>query len=150
MNDIMYMEICPKCGYITPSPPYERDSCGFCGHDWMIRTNVTYDEYINMVGWKKDKDWEQHLRETYVWDPTNTAYDPEEYSRRTEEDYQRELRIKNELNSYHYTPSPKSYACPQCGNDSFTPVRRKWSMWNGYRTNKIDMVCNRWGYGKKG
>lgn len=150
MSNIMYMEICPRCGYITESVPFKRNPCDFCGYYRMIRTNVTFDAYINMIGFDREKKWEQHLRETYVWDETNTAYDPEEYSRRTEEEYQRELRIKREQDLHHYEPSSNPYACPKCGGESFTPVRRNWSAWNGHRTNKIDMVCNKCGYVKKG
>lgn len=39
----------------------------------------------------------------------------------------------------------RSTVCPKCGGTEFTPVRKKWSLFTGFATNKIDMVCNRCG-----
>lgn len=36
--------------------------------------------------------------------------------------------------------------CPRCGNTSFTPIKKKWSMWTGFATNQVELVCNNCGY----
>lgn len=35
--------------------------------------------------------------------------------------------------------------CPKCGGTSFTPVRKKWDIVTGYRTNKIELICDNCG-----
>lgn len=35
--------------------------------------------------------------------------------------------------------------CPKCGNTELTPLRRKWTLFGGFATNKIDMVCSKCG-----
>lgn len=73
-----------------------------------------------------------------------------DYKFTNHEEYQQTQEIERMLEESDEPEPVDPYACPNCGGTSFTPVRRKWSMWNGYRTNKIDMVCNRCGYVKKG
>ena len=146
------MKICPKCGKIGSEAPEEDYPCIFCGHK-TIHTEFTYAFYFNeLVGTEQEDEWKQQLREKYVWAPENTDYDPDAYSQRAEEDYQWELgweRAKARSSSSNDDVSDP-YACPKCGGTSFTPVRRKWSLLTGFMTNKIDMVCNRCGYVKKG
>lgn len=35
--------------------------------------------------------------------------------------------------------------CPNCGHTAFTPVRKKWSFWTGFATNKTELICNNCG-----
>ena len=35
--------------------------------------------------------------------------------------------------------------CPKCGSTSITAIQRKWNIWRGFATNKVDMVCNQCG-----
>lgn len=39
--------------------------------------------------------------------------------------------------------------CPRCGNTTFTPMKKKWSMWAGFATNQVELVCNNCGYKMK-
>ena len=39
--------------------------------------------------------------------------------------------------------------CPRCGNTTFTPIKKKWSMWAGFATNQVELVCNNCGYKMK-
>lgn len=53
---------------------------------------------------------------------------------KTKEEY---LREKNQIR------------CPKCGCTEFTPLRRKFSLFTGFATNKIDMVCKNCGWIRK-
>lgn len=35
--------------------------------------------------------------------------------------------------------------CPKCGSKDFIPVRKNWSLFAGFSTNKVDMVCSKCG-----
>lgn len=39
--------------------------------------------------------------------------------------------------------------CPRCGHTAFTPMKKKWSMWTGFATNQVELVCNNCGYKMK-
>lgn len=39
--------------------------------------------------------------------------------------------------------------CPRCGNTTFTPMKKKWSMLTGFATNQVELVCNNCGYKMK-
>lgn len=39
--------------------------------------------------------------------------------------------------------------CPKCGNTNFTPVRKKYGLFLGFATNKVELVCNNCGYRMK-
>ena len=36
--------------------------------------------------------------------------------------------------------------CPRCGGTTFTPMKKKWSIWTGFATNQVELVCNNCGY----
>lgn len=67
------------------------------------------------------------------------------------------LEAKKFVDQYSgiYTPSNKQQIeiqprCPKCGSTAgFTPMRKKWSVWNGFRTNKVEMVCKNCGAVKR-
>lgn len=42
--------------------------------------------------------------------------------------------------------SNSTTTCPRCGNTTFTPIKKKWSMWAGFATNQVELVCNNCGY----
>lgn len=137
------IKICPQCGYIVSQLPEEHEPCKFCTHPTLISTEYTYAFYWNNLPPEKAPEWKERLRMKYVLSSTNSQFSVMLYRKREEE----------EENKTTLTSSPKvsnPYACPRCGGTSFTPVRRNWSIWNGHRTNKIDMVCNKCGYVKKG
>lgn len=35
--------------------------------------------------------------------------------------------------------------CPKCNSTELTPLRRKWTLFGGFATNKVDMVCSKCG-----
>ncbi|HAU85802.1 MAG TPA: hypothetical protein DCW90_09955 [Lachnospiraceae bacterium] len=39
--------------------------------------------------------------------------------------------------------------CPKCGSTNFTPVRKKYGLFLGFATNKVELVCNNCGYRMK-
>lgn len=39
--------------------------------------------------------------------------------------------------------------CPKCGCANFTPVRKKYGLFMGFATNKVELVCNNCGYRMK-
>ena len=39
--------------------------------------------------------------------------------------------------------------CPRCGNTTFTPMKKKWSILAGFATNQVELVCNNCGYKMK-
>jgi len=73
-----------------------------------------------------------------------------DYKFTNHEEYQQTQEIERMLEESDEPEPVDPYACPKCGGTSFTTVRRKWSLLTGFMTNKIDMVCNRCGYVKKG
>lgn len=142
--------ICPRCGDISNEPPEKHYPCVFCKRPECIHTEFPYALYFNDIRVSgKENEWFQHLREEYVFTPENKEYDPVLYEKREEKERQWELGWERAEAKSKNSASSNPYACPKCGGESFTPVRRNWSAWNGHRTNKIDMVCNKCGYVKK-
>lgn len=39
--------------------------------------------------------------------------------------------------------------CPKCNGTNFTPVRKKYGLFLGFATNKVELVCNNCGYRMK-
>ena len=39
--------------------------------------------------------------------------------------------------------------CPKCNGTNFMPVRKKYCLFMGFATNKIELVCNNCGYRMK-
>lgn len=39
--------------------------------------------------------------------------------------------------------------CPRCNGTNFTPVRKKYGLFLGFATNKVELVCNNCGYRMK-
>lgn len=143
--------ICPRCGNISRELPEECYPCGVCKHSKRIHTEFPFALYVNDISPSgKGNEWKQHLREEYVLTSENKEYDPMLYKMREEKERQWELGWERAEAKSKNSASSNPYACPKCGGESFTPVRRNWSIWNGHRTNKIDMVCNKCGYVKKG
>ena len=143
--------ICPRCGDISSELPEEHYPCVFCKYPEEIHTEFPFALYVNDISPSgKGNEWKQHLREEYVLTSENKEYDQVLYEQRAEVDYQKNLAYERAMAKGKNAIQANPYACPKCGGESFTPVRRNWSIWNGHRTNKIDMVCNKCGYVKKG
>lgn len=121
--------ICTKCGSICGLPEGEnpRDIlCPCCRNQNVIATDLDTD-FDSLTNWQLSK-LRKELIKYYVplINEAKVSYDDQVFK------------------------SVDPNVCPQCGNTSFTPVKRKWSIWNGYRTEKIDLVCNKCGYVKRG
>ena len=139
------IKICLKCGYTQTEEDSLENVCNRCKG---VIKNTNYDEdswLLNMDGDQR-KSVRKLLRERYVLNPNNTEYDEDEYYKREDEEIKRQMRAHN----YHPEPKRDPNACPKCGNTQFTPVRQKWNILTGFRTNKVDLVCNKCGYVKKG
>ena len=103
--------------------------------------------YVNLIGWGI---WCIGIAILDIRMIINNLDNDYQY---TNDEYQRRrqvARLEQEEEQKRQAIQANPYACPKCGGESFTPVRRNWSIWNGHRTNKIDMVCNKCGYVKKG
>lgn len=142
----LMFKICLKCGEFQVGDGEKDEPCRRCGGK-LKTTNYTGDEGY---AWSIEQVHriEKILRERYVLSPNNNEYDEDEYYAREDDDIRFEMQLQKNLDSLK-KPS-NSYACPKCGGTSFTPVRRKWSVLTGFMTNKVDMVCNKCGYVKKG
>lgn len=151
------IKVCLKCGWIDNGESDVPENCNRCGGN-MKESNYDADEYMYQIHYPETKKIDKILRDRYVLSPQNTEFDEDEYYKREDEEILRHLRTQEDVeaiksaqtNRYTSSPKPDPNACPRCGNTSFTPVRQKWNIFTGFRTNKIDLVCNKCGYVKKG
>lgn len=138
-----YIQICLKCGLIQHRNNIN-DGCRMC-NGILKECNYESDYYFSME-YQQKQELRKILRDRYVLNPNNSEYDEDEYYKREDEEIQQYMRAHN----YRPIAKPDPNACPKCGNTQFTPVRQKWSIFTGFRTNKVDLVCNKCGYRKKG
>lgn len=59
---------------------------------------------------------------------------------RKEQNLQKQKAEQQESNTRH---------CPKCNGTNFTPVRKKYGLFMGFATNKVELVCNNCGYRMK-
>lgn len=64
----------------------------------------------------------------------------EELDKRYNEYLAQQNAKQQEVNTRH---------CPKCNGTNFTPVRKKYGLFMGFATNKVELVCNNCGYRMK-
>lgn len=117
---------CNKCGSLyKPSKLPEKDY--WDNLDYYINPKHEYDLVLETVGDIIDldsynKEYEERLN----------TFEQSEIS------YQQEKKTKREKQE-------SITHCPKCNGTSFTPVRKKFSLFAGFATNKIELVCNNCG-----
>lgn len=65
----------------------------------------------------------------------------EEESQKRYDEYLAKQRAEKEKSNTRH--------CPKCGSTNFTPVRKKYGLFMGFATNKVELVCNNCGYRMK-
>ena len=135
--------ICPHCGFIDVYfNPSRFPVCECCDYeDPIVMSQEDYSEFIKEL---KAKDpsattYEAHceaLREKYV-------YPSEHFSKKAYNDMLKYAEEKKKRIQEEYDRNFKAPHCPKCGCAEFQMVPRKWSLFAGFATNKVDCVCVR-------
>lgn len=132
--------VCTNCGCIDAS--YSIDiHCREC--DSIFKpSKITREEYRGNLSYFFDKENERRLVDETVGD----TIDWNIYNSRKDELY----RISKESAEYQIEKQKREQEkmithCPKCNGTSFTPVRKKFSLFAGFATNKIELVCNNCG-----
>ena len=63
--------------------------------------------------------------------------------------YDNKIAMKIEERRKQAAQQSNTTTCPRCGNTTFTPMKKKWSMLTGFATNQVELVCNNCGYRMK-
>lgn len=127
--------ICKECGYIYEgeTPPNPCPVCKF--------SNTLVDEDMDVLRQLNCSqqliDVMQKLRESDI-----IEYELKMSQFRTQ--YEQQKMQKQATQQSNTTTK-----CPRCGNTTFTPIKKKWSMWAGFATNQVELVCNNCGYKMK-
>lgn len=135
--------ICPRCGFIDVYfNPSRFPVCECCDYeDPIVMSQEEYSEFIKEL---KAKDpnattYEAHceaLREKYV-------YPSENFSKKAYNDMLKYAEEKKKRIQEEYDRNFNAPRCPKCGCAEFQMVPRKWSLFTGFATNKVDRVCVR-------
>lgn len=127
---------CPKCktgSHYMFKPQKDDNICPYCGTK-VLHTNITAEE--SFLIHHTCADWNflmamNDLREKDII----------EYQMKISQ-----MRDQAKRDGCYDKPKPK---CPMCGCTEFVPLRKKWSLFSGFATNKVELVCKNCGYRKK-
>jgi DNA-directed RNA polymerase subunit RPC12/RpoP len=124
--------VCPRCGDVIAKrmPADARIMCKVCDVQVLDR-DTPYSKMNNMP----DADRAIWRKETEEIIRAHPLFDEDAYRARIVREEREEAFRK-----YNTTPA---ITCPYCGHDKFQMVARKWSVWTGLLTNKVDRVCER-------
>lgn len=139
--------ICPRCGYIDYSfKPSKFPICECCDYeDPVVLVNDEYKNFVASVRSAiKDQKSNEELsniidesfREKYV-------YPSEHFSKKAYNDMLKYAEEKKKRIQEEYDRNFNAPRCPKCGCTEFQMVPRKWSLFTGFATNKVDRVCVR-------
>lgn len=147
--------ICPKCGYfdICLKPT---ESCEFCGNTTLVFLSEQEldkeDNFIRDLSPEEIKKYikfeecdspktliqiiatSEYRRQKYVYN--SPLFDKQKYEERIA--WQKSLNLESERKRQS---AAKQIRCPYCGCTEFQMVPRKWSLFTGLLTNKVDRVC---------
>lgn len=150
-----YYYICPVCGlfglYTKPIA-----SCEFCESTHIISLSEDYiknvsefiyslspeelEKYVKFEDCDNPKELKQiiaireYRRREYVYN--SPLFDKQKYEERIAWEKARNLESERNRQS-----AAKQIRCPYCGCTEFQMVPRKWSLFTGLLTNKVDRVC---------
>lgn len=144
-----YVTICsnPNCNmqYLyAPNRNDKKDMCGKCGSS-LLHTTITAEEMFLIERVSKDKDF---IKAMIQLKDDNII----EYKSRIAQwrnDAKRAGCYGKEEQQKYNPQFNTTTKCPRCGNTTFTPIKKKWSMWAGFATNQVELVCNNCGYKMK-
>ena len=126
------LDLCPGCGNkLTPVPNMSfNDMFNFCeyGNNDPGFVATMFDLYTNDI-----------IKYTNQMNII-TAKAEEELDKRYNEYLAQQNAKQQEVNTRH---------CPKCNGTNFTPVRKKYGLFMGFATNKVELVCNNCGYRMK-
>lgn len=126
------LDLCPGCGNkLTPVPNMSfNDMFNFCeyGNNDPGFVATMFDLYTNDI-----------IKYTNQMNIINAKAE-EELDKRYNEYLAQQNAKRQEVNTRH---------CPKCGSTNFTPVRKKYGLFMGFATNKVELVCNNCGHRMK-
>lgn len=132
--------VCTKCGCIDASNSIDIH-CRECDSIYKP-SNISREEYRNNLPYFFDEKNERH----FVDETVGNTIDWNLYNSKKDELY----KISKESIEYQTKQQKREQEklitrCPKCNGTSFTPVRKKFSLFAGFATNKIELVCNNCG-----
>ena len=137
---------CPKCGNHsrTEYSIRENDTCKYCGTKYKY-TQILYYHF------KKDV-WDEYMNTgkqipeceyNYLWN--NYLQNEMEFSRECMENRENKISYNAQKMNEAYikakSGSKTTTNCPRCDSSNIQIVQRKWSLFTGFMTNKVDRVC---------
>lgn len=135
--------VCPRCGFVEPYYNINKfPICECCNYeDPILISNEDYNAFIKELEAKDPSatTYEAHceaLREKYV-------YPSENFSKKAYNDMLKYAKEKKKRIQEEYDRNFNAPRCPKCGCAEFQMVPRKWSLFTGFATNKVDRVCVR-------
>ena len=150
-----YYYICPVCGlYGLYTKPMT--ACEFCGSTNLISIpKETINETKNYIFSLPPEKLEKYILFEDCDDPKNRKqvvalreyrrskyvynsplFDKQKYEERVA--WQKSRNLESERKRQR---AAKQISCPYCGSTEFQMVPRKWSLFTGLLTNKVDRVC---------
>lgn len=131
--------VCPHCGFMEVYfNPSKFPICECCGYeDPIIINHEDFLKFNNEITAKDpDASVYEACREKYV-------YPSEHFSKKAYNDMLKYAEEKKKRIQEEYDRNFKAPHCPKCGCAEFQMVPRKWSLFAGFATNKVDRVCVR-------
>lgn len=131
--------VCPHCGFMEVYfNPSKFPICECCGYeDPIIINHEDFLKFNNEITAKDpDASVYEACREKYV-------YPSEHFSKKAYNDMLKYAEEKKRRTQEEYDRNFKAPHCPKCGCAEFQMVPRKWSLFAGFATNKVDRVCVR-------
>lgn len=131
--------VCPHCGFMDVYfNPSKFPICECCGYeDPIIINHEDFLKFNNEITAKDpDASVYEACREKYV-------YSSEHFSKKAYNDMLKYSEEKKRRIQEEHDRNFKAPHCPKCGCAEFQMVPRKWSLFTGFATNKVDRVCVR-------
>lgn len=131
--------VCPHCGFMDVYfNPSKFPICECCGYeDPIIINHEDFLKFNNEITAKDpDASVYEACREKYV-------YPSEHFSKKAYNDMLKYAEEKKKRIQEEYDRNFNAPRCPKCGCAEFQMVPRKWSLFTGFATNKVDRVCVR-------
>lgn len=136
------------CGYyIADTKRIDGTKCPRCNEE-LIEMNIEIPELMKIQTASKDPNYILAMNDLKARDIIEYT---ERYNNLVNQQHELEEQKKaiesaqkgaeeREANTRH---------CPKCNGTNFTPVRKKYGLFMGFATNKVELVCNNCGYRMK-
>lgn len=131
--------ICPRCGCVEITfNPSKFPICECCDYEDPIVING--DNYSKLI---KEIEAENPSADVYEACREKYVYSSEHFSKKAYNDMLKYAEEKKKRIQEEYDRNFNAPRCPKCGCAEFQMVPRKWSLFTGFATNKVDRVCVR-------